>query len=286
MKYDKLPYIYKQIISKQELLSLYQKNTYDDIELDDNGFYEVEDYLAGEFEKAVSSINLEGPDDFSLSAYVDCDASNTKNAITIRLHGSFRFCVYGCEQYGKKAFVTLRRAIENSKFKGFTVHELYQPEDTFGISFDAIQQTDDMIYIAGKYSFGEYDVDIELPKNKKYVVDVQPRDFYGIPLELTLTAPNGSSEEQLKEIVIDKYEDKLLDVTKFVSFNFTDYSDEGENYIECIVKIEFNGSYCKAYLDNHYYPKLRLNDETSARIAAWEYILEDLEVEDMTRYNL
>lgn len=286
MKYDKLPYMYKQVISKEKILSLYQKDTYTDIELDEHEFYEVEDYLAGEFEQAISSINLEGPDDFSLSAYLTFHSYKRDKEAYLELSGSFRFCVYGCEQYGKKAFATLRKAISSYKYKGFSVDELYQPENSVGISFDAIQQTDDMIYIGGHYSFGEYDVDIELPTNKKFVVNVQPDNFYGIPLELTITAPRDSTEAQLKEIVIDKYEEKLLVATEFVSFDFTDYSDEGTNYIECIVKLLFNdSSYFKVYLNNGEWSYLKLNDEASARIAAWEQILEDLEVEDVTRFS-
>lgn len=313
MNYDKLPELYKKIISKSELFS----NTNEDrrIELDDSSYYVVEDYLVNQFGDVIDSLNLEGPDDTALSAYLEIDAYPRSKKVDVTIRGSFRFCVYGCELYSsekrnkllqrypkdassdkdftrfvnnqciKYAFSKIYDAMSNHKFKGFTIDNLYQPEDTYGISFDAIQQDSDTIYIGGEYDFPLYSVDVELSKNQKYIVAVKPFDFDGLPVEITLTAPRGSSEEQLKEIIVNEFEDALLSDTKFESFDFTDYSAEGTGYFECKVRITFNNIPYTIYLDNETSPKLRLNNETSARILAWEQLLEDLEVEDVTRFS-
>ena len=70
MQYSKLPSIYKMFVKESELLDLYNRDWYETEELDQNGHDIIAEYLAAQFQPVVNSINLDGPDDFMLSAYL------------------------------------------------------------------------------------------------------------------------------------------------------------------------------------------------------------------------
>lgn len=286
MKYSKLPTIYKQIVPESLLLDFYNRDWYENEKLDEDSLDILADYLAEQFSPVVESIDLDGPDDFMLSGYLQAgpwaSERDKDETVTMKLHGQFQFCVYGCEKYGKKAFATLSKALTSKKFNGFKITDLSQPEDTPGISFNGIYQNADTVYISGWYEFSEVTVDVAVPKTQKYVVDILPYDANFLPLRIKITAPKGSSDEQLKEIVINDYENKLLDLVAWKDIQFKDY---GDGYFECTVTITFNRNQYKIYLDNETSENLRYNDNTSARMCAWAQLLEDLEVEDVTRFS-
>ena len=96
---------------------------------------------------------------------------------------------------------------------------------------------------------------------------------------MKIEAPADSSEEDLHNIVVTKYEDELLKLVTWESIKFKDYED---SYFECDVTISFDGMPYKIYLDNETSENLRYNDDASARMCAWKQFLEDLEVEDVS----
>lgn len=283
MQYSKIPSIYKMFVTESDLLELYDRDWYETEELDEEGHDTIAEYLAAQFRPVVNSIDLDGPDDFMLSAYLEAgpwaSEKHKDETVTMKLKGRFQFCVYGCERYGKNAFKLLRKVLESSKFKLFTISELHQPEDTPGISFNGIYQTEDMIYISGNYEFNEVVVDVEVPTNKKFLVDIRPFDSNYLSYQTKIEAPANSSEEDLHNIVVTKYEDKLLKLVTWEDIKFKDYED---SYFECDVTISFDGMPYKIYLDNETSENLRYNDDTSARMCAWKQFLEDLEVEDVS----
>ena len=283
MKYSKIPSIYKSFVDESDLVDLYNRDWYEKEELDEDGHDIIAEYLATQFQPLVNSIDLDGPDDFMLSAYLEAGPWASKKdrdgTVTMKLQGQFQFCVYGCEKYGKNAFKTLSRALAKGKFKLFTISDLHQPEDTPGISFNGVYQTSDMIYIGGRYEFNEVVVDVEVPKNTKFLIDIAPYDSNYIPYRMHITAPVDSSEAQLRDILVNSYEDKLLKLVKWEDIKFEKYDD---SYFECTVAISFDDKPYKIYLDSDTSENLRFNDDTSARMCAWAQFLEDLEVEDVS----
>ena len=284
MEYSKIPSIYKMFVKESELLDLYNRDWYDTEPLDEEGHDIVAEYLEAKFAPVIRSLGLDGPDDFMVSAYLDAGpwASEKRKdeTVTLKLHGGFQFCVYGCEQYGKKAFSIITKALKANEFKGFIISDLYQPENTPGISFNGIYQDEDTIYIGGQYEFKPVTVDVIIPKTKKFLVDVRPYDSGNyVGLKMKVNAPKDSSDEDLKQIIVDKYEDKLLAKTKFKSVEFQKYEDD---YIDCKVKITFDNYPYTIYVDNMGGIPLKYNDEVSARDCAWQQFLEDLEVEDVS----
>ena len=129
MNYSKIPSIYKMFVEESDLLELYNRDWYETEELDEDGHDIISEYLAAQFQPVVNSIDLDGPDDFMLSAYLEAgpwaSGKHKDETVTMKLKGKFQFCVYGCEQYGKNAFKMLRKVLENSKFKLFTIAKHY-----------------------------------------------------------------------------------------------------------------------------------------------------------------
>lgn len=284
MDYSNLPGIYKMFVKESDLLEFYDRDWYEREELDEEGHDIVAEFLSARFEPVIKSVNLDGPDDFMLSAYLEAgpwnSSKNKDKTVTMKIQGSFQFCVYGCKQYGRNAYKILKRVLESNKFSQFTISDLYQPENTPGISFNGIYQDEDTIYIGGQYEFTPATVDVIIPKTKKFLVDVRPYDSGDyVGLKMKINAPKNSSDEDLKQIIVDKYEDKLLSKTKFKSVEFKKYEDD---YIECKVKITFDNYPYTIYVDNMGGIPLKYNDETSARECAWQQFLEDLEVEDVS----
>ena len=114
---------------------------------------------------------------------------------------------------------------------------------------------------------------------KNILLRVQGTNLYLYGLKMKINAPKDSSDEDLKQIIVDKYEDKLLAKTKFKSVEFQKYEDD---YIDCKVKITFDNLPYTIYVDNMGGIPLKYNDEASARQCAWQQFLEDLEVEDVS----
>ena len=284
MEYSKIPSIYKMFVKESDLLELYDRDWYETEKLDEDGDDIIAEYLAAQFRPVVSSINLDGPDDFMLSAYLEAgpwaSGKHKDETVTMKLKGKFQFCVYDCEQYGKNAFKMLRKVLENSKFKLFTITDLYQPDDTPGISFNGVYQTEDMIYISGDYEFNEVVIDVNVSTNKKFLVEIRPYDSDYLGYRMKIEAPADSSEEDLHNIVVTKYEDELLKLVAWENVQFKDYGDD--EYFDCTVTISFDGKPYKIYLDSDTSENLRFNDDTSARLCAWAQFLEDLEVEDVS----
>ena len=103
-------------------------------EVDDRDFWTIEEIVEQEF-RGVLEI-----DDLYLSAY----ASNSFG--DPRIHGQFRFCVYGGLKYEE-----LREQLENMKSDILTVEDIYHPEQTYGISFNGVYEDEDTTYIGGTY---------------------------------------------------------------------------------------------------------------------------------------
>lgn len=285
MEYSKIPSIYKMFVKESELLDLYNRDWYDTEPLDEEGHDIIAECLEARFKPVIRSLGLDGPDDFMVSAYLDAGpwaSDKTKDGtVTLKLHGGFQFCVYGCEQYGKKAFSIITKALKANKFKGLTISDLYQPDNTPGIAFNGIYQDADTIYIGGSYEFDSAVVDVVVPKETKCLVEIRPYDSNYLGYRMKINAPANSSEEDLHNIVVNNYEDKLLKLVTWEDIQFKDYGYPNE-YFECTVTITFNHSPEKIFLDNETCENLRYNDDTSARMCAWEQFLEDLEVEDVS----
>lgn len=285
MQYSKLPNIYKMFVDESDLLNLYERDWYEREELDEEGHDIIAEYLEAQFRPVVRAIDLDGPDDFMLSAYLEAgpwtSAKQKNETVTLKIHGSFQFCVYGCRQYGKNAYKVLKRVLESNKFSQFTISDLYQPENTPGIAFNGIYQDEDTVYIGGQYEFKSATVDVIIPKTKKFLVDIRPYDSNYLGYRMKINAPANSSEEDLHNIVVNNYEDKLLKLVSWEDIQFRDYGNTDE-YFECAVTIIFNHSPEKIFLDNETCENLRYNDEASARECAWQQFLEDLEVEDVS----
>lgn len=102
--------------------------------LNDKDFWTTEELLEQEFRKGLEI------DDLCLSAF----ASNTYG--DPRIHGRFRFCVYGGIKYQD-----LKEKLENMKSPILKVMDIYHPEQTYGISFNGVYENEDTTYIGGKY---------------------------------------------------------------------------------------------------------------------------------------
>lgn len=108
-----------------------------DVEVEGDNFWDVEDILGEEFSKVFGKGCV---DDFSLSAF----ASNSYG--DPRIHGQFRFCVYGGLKYQE-----LKERLENMQSDTLKVEDIYHPEQTYGISFNGVYEDDNTTYIGGAY---------------------------------------------------------------------------------------------------------------------------------------
>lgn len=111
----------------------------ENVELDDD-CWTVEEIIDQEFRKVLDI------DDLSITAY----ASNTYN--DLRIHGWFRFCVYGGIKYPE-----LKKKLESMKSPILKVMDIYHPEQTVGISFNGVYEDDDTTYIGGNYELRKGD---------------------------------------------------------------------------------------------------------------------------------
>ena len=109
----------------------------DGVELDLDENLDLEEIIVKEFQKVFGVGVI---DDFALDAY----ASNTYD--DPRIHGSFRFCVYGGIKYS-----VLKKRLESMKSPILTVEDIYHPEQTYGISFNGVYEDEDTTYIGGNY---------------------------------------------------------------------------------------------------------------------------------------
>lgn len=110
----------------------------ENVALEDGDCWSVEKIIEQEVSK-VLEVDLE-IDDLCLTAY----ASNTYD--DPRIHGWFRFCVYGGIKYPK-----LKKKLESMKSPILKVMDIYHPEQTVGISFNGVYEDDDTTYIGGNY---------------------------------------------------------------------------------------------------------------------------------------
>lgn len=148
-KYEKLPVIFKEAFTSKELFDAIQDH--DDIYNDDfnpkddrywdrldNFFYDNEwNYLPRKF-------RFDGPDDqITLSCYREFDGTN------LYLKGKLRFCVYDGT---KENFKNLIRELEGFESNGLSIFNVGQFEDTYGISFHSVKNTDRTRWIIFSYS--------------------------------------------------------------------------------------------------------------------------------------
>ena len=111
------------------------------VELEGDNFWDVEDILGEEFTKVFGKGHV---DDLTLSAF----AFNTED--DPRIHGKFRFCVYGGIKYED-----LKSLLENAKSDILTIEGLYHPVQTPGISHNGVYEDRDTTYIGGKFTIRE-----------------------------------------------------------------------------------------------------------------------------------
>ena len=109
----------------------------EDVEVEGDEFWDVEDILGEEFIKVFGKGTV---DDFSLTAF----ASNSYE--DPRIHGQFRFCVYGGIKYEE-----LKKRLENMQSDILKVEDIYHPQQTYGISFNGVYENEDTTYVGGNY---------------------------------------------------------------------------------------------------------------------------------------
>ena len=109
----------------------------EDVEVEGGDFWDIEDILGEEFSKVFGKGTV---DDLSLTAF----ASNSYE--DPRIHGRFRFCVYGGLKYEE-----LKKRLESMQSDILTVEDIYHPEQTYGISFNGVYENEDTTYVGGKY---------------------------------------------------------------------------------------------------------------------------------------
>ena len=114
--------------------------TIDYVEVPSEVYWDVEDILGEEFMKVFGHTI----DDFQFTAF----ASNTGD--DPRIHGRFRFCVYGDFKGGIK-YGRLKKVLESMQSEHLTIKDIYRPEQTPGISFNGVYEDDNTTYIGGAY---------------------------------------------------------------------------------------------------------------------------------------
>ncbi len=164
MKYKELPDIYKKVVSEKDLEAIVDRGKCQLEGLEDEQSDLIYETIFNQIKDVVKSLKLDGPDDNMCSAWLETDSYTSvkqkKISVILEIKGSFQFCVYGCAQQ-ENAIKKLIQAMESYKFDGFRVEDMHQPEDTPGISFNGIYQTEDTKYITGKYKFDYEEIDYE-----------------------------------------------------------------------------------------------------------------------------
>ena len=148
ISYDKFPKLFKLTFSISDLFDdVYNEGIYDDIS--DECWDLLDEYIFNKsgYYTIIRSLGFDGPDDDTiLSVFRDIDHD------TLKIYGKFRFCVYGGT---KKDFNKLLKELDGytHDINGvqFTIEDTEQAADTYGISMNAIQNTDDTRWISAKY---------------------------------------------------------------------------------------------------------------------------------------
>lgn len=147
-KYEKLPVIFKEAFTSKELFDAIQSHDdiYDDFNPKDDRYWDKFDnfFYNSDWNYLPRKFGFDGPDDQTiLSCYKEFDGTN------LYLKGKSRFCIYDGT---KENFKNLIKELEGFESDGLSISKVEQSEDTFGISFNAIQNTDQTRWITFSYS--------------------------------------------------------------------------------------------------------------------------------------
>lgn len=147
-KYEKLPVIFKEAFTSKELFDAIQSHDdiYDDFNPKDDRYWDKFDnfFYNNEWNYLPRKFGFDGPDDqIILSCYREFDGTN------LYLKGKSRFCVYDGT---KENFKNLIRELEGFESNGLSIFNVGQFEDTYGISFNSIKNTDHTRWIIFSYS--------------------------------------------------------------------------------------------------------------------------------------
>ena len=161
--YNSIPKLFKAFFNEQEIIEAINNNDpfgYEKTDVSRKADDEMIDilytsiYMYSDIKSTIKSLGFDGPDDTSIiSCYKDIDEN------TLYLTGSFRFCVYdGTQENFKKLLNKLDQyTYSGSTFGNLIIKDVSQTLDTYGISFDAINNTDKTRWISANYEFS-YDI--------------------------------------------------------------------------------------------------------------------------------
>ncbi len=156
--YNELPELFKKFFTEEEYNF---SNDYEEKDMTYDATGSMVDFLDesifnySEYSFLIRSLGFDGPDDDSI---ISCFKNIEDDYLILR--GTFRFCIYGDLTIDK--FYNLIDKLEaythtDNKIGTFSITEAHPAADTYGISMDAIRNTDDTRWIAAKYRF-EYKI--------------------------------------------------------------------------------------------------------------------------------
>ena len=155
-QYKKLPKLFKEFFTASEIfMDRNTKNCYKtkyNDDFDDNISYTLMNYIYNDtnFKSVIYTLGFDGPDDeaiMRIGSDIFCDE--------LIINGKIRFCVYGgTETEFKKLMKELDKYEEsNPEFGTFKLSDTYKASDDFGISMDAVYNTDSERWICINFEF-------------------------------------------------------------------------------------------------------------------------------------
>lgn len=155
--YNKMPELFKKFFTSAEIFmdnigcqDYIEKYSED---FTDNAYDELDECIFNysQYYTILRALGFDGPDDDTITS-IHTEISYDD---TLLITGSFRFCVYGGT---KTKFEKVLRELENykysdAKFGSFIMNNVYQAGDTFGISMNAIKNTDSERWISADFEF-------------------------------------------------------------------------------------------------------------------------------------
>lgn len=152
VKFDKLPELIKEAFDPDKVFIAIEDKDDVDLCFEEDCSYEWTEKLSTYiYENTWTDIirrrGFDGPDD---SAILSCHLNFYDNTFT--MNGKIRFCIYAMDD-SFKDFKILIKELNSYKDGKLSFEDVYQAEDTYGISMDAIQNDDTTRWLTVEYEY-------------------------------------------------------------------------------------------------------------------------------------
>ena len=261
-KYNTLPKLFTKFFTIEEVYEA-SNDMYDGENISKTATDEMIDLLYdsifdySKFDTVIKSLGFDGPDDTNI---ISCVKDTFFDELIIR--GKFQFCVYsepGNNISEKKKDKNFNNLLDNldqytysdSKIGTFTIKDIYQTEDTYGISMNAIQNTDDTKFLTAKYEFSYVIKDLFKNYTHNGLKEFYAPLFLGDRLYLhDISYALGLSSNKKDEFIKDYYKNDESKLSKWAKL----IKKKCPKYYDIFIEIaELDEPLSESYIDREYH---------------------------------